>query len=343
MTLNEPLSFLQRMCEELEYSDLLHKAASAESSSERLVLVTAFAIAGLSGNKLRQTRKPFNPLLCETYECIRPDKGFKYIAEKVSHHPPVMALYCEAKGWRIEGSVAPSQKFWGRSMEIFVEGDYRITFTWTGKDNKKGTETYTVKRPSSFIRNLVAGTKYLEIVGDMIVKNVDSGAKATVNFKEGSSWGGASSRNKIEGKVSDDDGKTVAELVGRWDESVDRKEGKSNFERLWEIDEFPKGAEKHYGFSKFAVQLNETTELEKDKMAPTDSRLRPDQLALESGDVDKAEQEKKRVEEKQREKRNKSQAPKPKWFEKKDGDRWSYTSKYFEQREKGEFEDPDIF
>lgn len=246
-----------------------------------------------------------------------------------------MALHCEAKGWRIAGSVAPSQKFWGRSMEIFVEGDYRITLTESG-------DTFTVKRPSSFIRNLVAGTKYLEIVGDMVVKNVESGAKAVVQFKEGSSWGGASSRNKIEGKVTNESGKTVAELAGRWDESVDRKEGKSNFERIWEIDEFPRDAQKHYGFSKFAVQLNETTDMEKDKMAPTDSRLRPDQLALESGDVDKAESEKKRVEEKQRSKRTSGQTPKPKWFEKKD-DTWSYNSKYFEQREQGKWDDPDIF
>ena len=88
-------------------------------------------------------------------------------------------------------------------------------------------------------RNLVAGTKYLEVVGDMIVINESSGEKATVNFKEGSSWGGASTRNKIEGKVCDASGATKIELTGRWDEHVDKKEGGSKFERLWEINEFP--------------------------------------------------------------------------------------------------------
>ena len=39
--------------------------------------------------------------------------------------------------------------------------------------------------------------------------------------------------------------------------------------------------EKFYGFTKFGTQLNEITELEDGKMAPSDSRLRPDQSAME--------------------------------------------------------------
>lgn len=85
----------------------------------------------------------------------------------------------------------------------------------------------------------MAGTKYLEMVGDMVVTNETTGEKAVVNFKEGSSWGGSSTRNKIDGKVSDANGSTKIELVGRWDEHVDKKEGGSKFERLWEINDFP--------------------------------------------------------------------------------------------------------
>ena len=43
-----------------------------------------------------------------------------------------------------------------------------------------------------------------------------------------------------------------------------------------------------YGFSHFALGLNETTPLDAGH-APTDSRLRPDQLALERGDTEEAE------------------------------------------------------
>jgi len=32
----------------------------------------------------RAKHKPFNPILGETYECIREDRGFKYISEQVN-------------------------------------------------------------------------------------------------------------------------------------------------------------------------------------------------------------------------------------------------------------------
>ncbi|KAL8280331.1 hypothetical protein RQP46_007248 [Phenoliferia psychrophenolica] len=336
VTMNEPLSGLQRITEDFEYADLLHRAAASADPMERLALVATFAISGSSSNKYRSSRKPFNPLLGETYECIRPDKGFKFVSEKVSHHPPVLAFHTEGRGWHVDGYVAPSQKFWGRSMEIFMHGDYLLTFEDTN-------ETFSIKRPSSYLRNLVAGTKYLEIVGDLIVTNESSGAKAVISFKEGSTWGGNSTRNKLEGKVFDANGTVQVELVGRWDEHVDRKEGKDSYQRLWRVNEFPPHAEKYYGFSTFAAQLNELTALEDSAIPASDSRLRPDQLALENGDVDLAEEEKKRVEEKQRMKRKDAEHPPHPIFFMPDGEGWKYGGEYFALREKHAFVDPDIF
>jgi hypothetical protein len=42
----------------------------------------------------RTISKPFNPLLGETYELVT--KDFSYLAEQVSHHPPVTAAYCRS-------------------------------------------------------------------------------------------------------------------------------------------------------------------------------------------------------------------------------------------------------
>lgn len=150
----------------------------------------------------------------------------------MSHHPPVMAFHTDSPGWQIDGFLSPNQKFWGRSMEIIVAGDYSISFPNT-------QDTFTIRKPSSFVRNLVAGTKYLEVVGELLVANERTGEHSIVHFKEGSSWGGASTRNKVEGKVMDPKGTVKAELVGRWDEAIDRKEGKDSFKRLWTISEFP--------------------------------------------------------------------------------------------------------
>lgn len=80
---NEPLTFLQRVTEELEYSDCLDKAARCESALEQMTFVAAFAVSSYATTAVRVT-KPFNPLLGETYECDRrADYGWKCLTEQV--------------------------------------------------------------------------------------------------------------------------------------------------------------------------------------------------------------------------------------------------------------------
>ena len=50
-----------------------------------MTLVAAFAVSAYGYCTARAGHKPFNPLLGETFECIRDDKGFKYIAEQVNN------------------------------------------------------------------------------------------------------------------------------------------------------------------------------------------------------------------------------------------------------------------
>jgi len=75
----------------------------------------------------------------------------------------------------------------------------------------------------------------------------------------------------------------LIEGVGRSDGAVSRKGDGDNYQRLWKVHDFPKDAEKYYGFSTFAMQLNEITDDIKDKLPPFDSRKRPDQSAFEQG------------------------------------------------------------
>lgn len=59
---------------------------------------------------------------------------------------------------------------------------------------------------------------------------------------------------------------------------------------------YSEDCEKYYNFTELACQLNEP----EDGVAPTDSRLRPDQRLMENGLWDEANAEKLRLEEKQR-------------------------------------------
>lgn len=83
-TVNEPLSGLQRLAEELEYHGLLASAAAANVDPlERLARVAAFAVSPYSSSL--RTHKPFNPLLGETFEYVSEEEdGLRFVSEQVS-------------------------------------------------------------------------------------------------------------------------------------------------------------------------------------------------------------------------------------------------------------------
>ena len=60
----------------------LQAAEYPPNSFERLIHVACFAVSGYASTAKRAS-KPFNPLLGETYEFVCPEKGFRFISEKV--------------------------------------------------------------------------------------------------------------------------------------------------------------------------------------------------------------------------------------------------------------------
>lgn len=320
VSFNCPLSLLQAAAEEFEYApDLLERAAKAKDDwVERICLVAAFAVSGYACTKLRASRKPFNPLQGETFECVRPDKRMRFLAEKVVHQPPVTAMYAEGKGWQVSGWSSVKNKFWGKSLELIPEGDLRLEFA--------DGDVFTFSKPSSFMRNLLAGNKYLEHVGELTVTNEETGQRAVIEFKEGNMWGSTASRNQVTGNVYDEKGKKVTSLKGKWSDNLARMKDSENYQMLWEANEMPDDSEKYYGFTYFAMSLNEITDDIDGKLPPTDTRMRPDQRAFEEGDVDKAEEFKQKLESGQRERRKNGKAPKPRWFHEEKGEKpeWKY-------------------
>ncbi|XP_010189128.1 PREDICTED: oxysterol-binding protein-related protein 3-like, partial [Mesitornis unicolor] len=126
--LNEPLNTLQRLCEELEYSELLDKAAHTPNPFERMVYIAAFAVSAYASSYYRAGSKPFNPVLGETYECVREDKGFQFFAEQVSHHPPISACHAESVNFAFWQGVSESQYLRG---EIYLQCTQNITVPFT--------------------------------------------------------------------------------------------------------------------------------------------------------------------------------------------------------------------
>lgn len=90
---NEPLSMLQRLTEDLEYHELLDKAARCDSSLEQMCLVAAFSVSSYS-TTVHRTAKPFNPLLGETYELDRLEEfGYRSLCEQVRARPQGVSVY----------------------------------------------------------------------------------------------------------------------------------------------------------------------------------------------------------------------------------------------------------
>lgn len=86
----EPRSFLQRIPDAWAFAPVfLSRAALAADPVERFKLCITFFVAGL--HRATTQRKPFNPILGETFQATFSD-GSEIFLEQTSHHPPVSAF-----------------------------------------------------------------------------------------------------------------------------------------------------------------------------------------------------------------------------------------------------------
>ncbi|KAL5078658.1 hypothetical protein RYX36_007079 [Vicia faba] len=344
---NEPLSSLQKCCEEMEYSYLLDRAyewGRRGNTLMRILNVAAFAVSAYASTD-GKICKPFNPLLGETYEADFPDRGFRFISEKVSHHPTIVACHCEGTGWKFWADSNLKSKFWGRSIQLDPVGILTLEFD--------DGEVFQWSKVTTSIYNLILGKLYCDHYGTMRIQGNGS-YSCKMKFKEQS----IIDRNprQVQGVVQDRNGKTLATLIGKWDDSMyyvngdyggkgKSYESLAEAHLLWKRSKPPKFPTR-YNLTRFAITLNELTPGLKEKLPPTDSRLRPDQRYLENGEYEMANSEKLRLEQRQRQ-AGKMQASgwEPQWFAKdKSSGTYRYVGGYWEARQQRNWNPcPNIF
>jgi hypothetical protein len=357
VSFNEPTSLLQRCAEDMEYTDLLDIAADRNDSTERLVYVAAFA-ASEYASTIGRVAKPFNPLLGETFEYARPDKNYRFFIEQVSHHPPIGAAWADSPRWTYYGESAVKSKFYGKSFDINPLG------TWFLKLRPKGgkEELYTWKKVTSSVIGIITGSPTVDNYGLMEVKNWTTGEICQIDFKP-RGWK-ASSAYHLTGRVNDANGKTRFSIGGRWNNKIyarltpgyvatvdepatgqrHRRESVTDPNQafiVWEANPRPTGIP--FNLTPFVVTLNDINETLQPWLPPTDTRLRPDQRAMEDGRYEFAATEKNRVEEKQRARRKERDANGeefiPNWFKKakcpiSGEEYWKFNGRYWTEREK---------
>ncbi|XP_065201788.1 oxysterol-binding protein 1-like [Planococcus citri] len=299
---SEPLSMLQRLAEDFEYANVLDAAAKCTDPFERLAYIAAFTISSYSTTTTR-TGKPFNPLLGETYECDRScDLGWRAVSEQVSHHPPIAAQHCEGKSWISWQEFTMSSKFRGKYLQLTPSGTSHLQF-------KDSDDYYTWCKVTTTVHNIIVGKLWVDQEGEMEIINHKNGSKCRLTYVP-YSYFARDQQRKVKGIVINKQGEAKWMINGTWDNKVeiapvtkvDKETGSwqtGSYVAVWQRILPSIDSEKYYNFTELACQLNEMEE----NIAPTDSRLRPDQRLMELGMWDEANIEKLRLEEKQRQKR----------------------------------------
>eukprot|EP01117_Protostelium_nocturnum_P018665 TRINITY_DN784_c0_g1_i1.p1 TRINITY_DN784_c0_g1~~TRINITY_DN784_c0_g1_i1.p1 ORF type:complete len:442 (+),score=146.87 TRINITY_DN784_c0_g1_i1:292-1617(+) len=355
----EPISFLMKLAEAIQYNDLLDKAAQCEDSLERLMYVSVFACSVWISTE-RQA-KPFNPLLGETYEYLRPqNSNYKFFAEQVSHHPPIGACVAENDHWKFWQTQSLKTRFAGNSLECQGTGSSNVLLKKTG-------EHFKWDPVKTIIHNLIVGKIWIDNFGEINVNCKTTGEKAKIKMKE-CGWFSKNWR-ELEGDILDKEGKVGMHIFGKYNESIfvaqgedskdakkdDKNARKKKFkdlkssqhnETVWTHTAKSLPANKipsKYAndFTEYTMDLIRLDDNMKAILPPGDSRFRSDRLALEKGDTKTASNEKNALEERQREARKKREKDGttwvPKYFKlKKDEDGqdfYEYQGGYWEERE----------
>mmetsp|Transcript_46234 Transcript_46234/g.92429 ORF Transcript_46234/g.92429 Transcript_46234/m.92429 type:complete len:419 (+) Transcript_46234:212-1468(+) len=243
----EPRSFLEKCSDFMCHGSLILDIGTTPDPVERFLMVTRWYLSGWHF-KPPGVKKPYNPILGEVFQCrwdYGGDRGSTYyVAEQVSHHPPISAFHFVNRkaGWVLNAAIKPKSKFLGNSAASILEGEGFLHVLPFG-------ETYKITFPSYYVKGLVLGTLRMEIVGDIAISCEKTGLELALSFKNKGWIRGTN--NSVEGKVKQiGSSTTLYKIEGRWDRVLnitDKKSGKTT--PFFEVD-----AEKQRSFTPLVAE-----------------------------------------------------------------------------------------
>ncbi|KAL7247487.1 hypothetical protein ACSBR2_002407 [Camellia fascicularis] len=334
----EPMTMIQKMAELMEYSYLLDQADECEDPYMRLVYASSWAISVYFA--YQRTWKPFNPILGETYEMVN-HGGITFVAEQVSHHPPMSAGHAENEHFTYDVTSKLKTKFLGNSLDVYPVGRTCVTL-------KRDDVVLDLVPPPTKVNNLIFGRTWVDSPGEMVMTNLTTGDKVVLYFQP-CGWFGAG-RYEVDGYVYNAAEEPKLLMTGKWNESMSYQpcdmEGEpllgTELKEVWRLAATPENDKFQYTY--FAHKIN-SFETAPRKFLASDSRLHPDRYALENGDLSKAGAEKSSLEERQRAEKRLRDAKghqfAPRWFDLTDEIRptpwgdlevYQYNGKYTEHR-----------
>ncbi|XP_062847403.1 oxysterol-binding protein-related protein 10 isoform X2 [Trichomycterus rosablanca] len=333
----EKRSLLEMYANFMAHPDMFLAITSGTTPEERIVrFVEYYLTAFHEGRKGAVAKKPYNPILGESFLCswdvpcerVRPLRTtssatshsvpppcsanhtncyrLRFVAEQVSHHPPVSGFYCECKerGMCVNAHVWTKSKFMGMSVGVSMVGEGVLHLL-------EHEEQYVFTLPCAYARSILT-VPWVELGGKVSISCAKSGYSATVTFHTKPFYGGKVHRVTAEVKHNPT-GTIVCKAQGEWNGTLEFT--------------YSSGETKVIDTTKLPVIKKKICPVEKQGQYESRRLWQHVTSALKAGDIDTATEHKHQLEERQRNEEKQRSATntawKPKYFIK-EGEGWVY-------------------
>lgn len=339
----EKRSLLEMYADFMSHPDLFIAISSGSTPEERMIRFVEYYLTSFhEGRKGAIAKKPYNPIIGETFHCSwkmaknqvpcdtnsnsslhslseqvtvsEESQGqaesdyftVRFVAEQVSHHPPVSGFYaeCAERKMCVNAHVWTKSKFLGMSIGVTMAGEGILSLLEHG-------EEYTFSLPCAYARSILT-VPWVELGGKVSVNCAKTGYSASITFHTKPFYGGK--LHRVTGEVKQNATNTVVcRVQGEWNSILEFT--------------YNNGETKFMDLTKLSVTRKRVRPLE--KQGPFESRKLWQHVteSLRDGDIDKATEHKRVLEERQRnEERHRAETGTP-WHTKyfvKEGEGWVY-------------------
>lgn len=228
----EKRSLLEMYADFFSRPDLFCDITAQATEKERMLQCVKWYIAAFqAGRRSQVAKKPYNPILGEIFRCYyncsdatskdnaelveegpvpwATNDSIAFIAEQVSHHPPISAFYAEnaARKMSLGGYIWTKSKFLGLSIGVDMVGQAVLMLLEHG-------EEYVFNFPTAYGRSILT-VPWMEIGGTITISCAKTGCTATIEFLTKPFWGGK--RNQLRSEMfCSGDKKPYCVLTGDW-------------------------------------------------------------------------------------------------------------------------------
>ncbi|XP_064087173.1 oxysterol-binding protein-related protein 9-like isoform X1 [Macrobrachium nipponense] len=209
----ERRSLLEMYADFFAHPDLFCSIADMQTPQDRMVQVVKWYLSAFhAGRKSEVCKKPYNPILGEVFKCYWdvpgippggesvPDgpipwattNNLSFVAEQVSHHPPISAFYAENKNKRISfcGHIWTKSKFLGLSICVNNIGQGCVSVM-------DHDEEYILNFPSGYGRSILT-VPWVELGGTCQITCSKTGYSGNIEFLTKPFYGGKKHRISAE-------------------------------------------------------------------------------------------------------------------------------------------------